>query len=49
MSTFGEDRIQSVNEVLAHPKGEGTAIVHAPATPRDFDSTRSTRKRRWRV
>ena len=29
MSTFGEDLIQSLNEALAHAKGEGPAIVHA--------------------
>ena len=27
MSTFGEDLIQSLNEALAHAKGEGAAIV----------------------
>ena len=35
MSTFGEDLIQSLNEALAHAKGEGPAIVHAPVTPRE--------------
>ena len=35
MSTFGEDLIQSLNEALAHSKGEGPAIVHAPVTPRE--------------
>ena len=35
MSTFGEDLIQSLNETLAHAKGEGPAIVHAPISPRD--------------
>ncbi len=35
MSTFGEDVIQSLNEALAHAKGEGPAIVHAPVTPRE--------------
>ena len=34
MSTFGEDLIQSLNEALAHAKGEGPAIVHAPVDPR---------------
>ena len=34
MSTFGEDLIQSLNEALAHAKGEGPAIVHAPVAPR---------------
>ena len=33
MSTFGEDLIQSLNEALAHAKGEGPAIVHAPVSP----------------
>ena len=31
MSTFGEDLIQSLNEALAHRKGEGPAIDRAPA------------------
>ena len=35
MTTFGEDLIQSLNEALAHAKGEGPAIVHAPVTPRE--------------
>ena len=35
MSTFGEDLIQSLNEALAHAKGEGRAIVHEPVTPRE--------------
>ena len=35
MSTFGEDLIQSLNEALAHAKGEGPAIVHALVTPRE--------------
>ncbi len=35
MSTFGEDLIQSLNEALAHAKGEGPAIVHAPISPRE--------------
>ncbi len=35
MSTFGEDLIQSLNEALAHAKGEGPAVVHAPVTPRE--------------
>ena len=34
MSTFGEDLIQSLNEALAHAKGEGPARVHASVTPR---------------
>ena len=34
MSTFGEDLIQSLNDALAHTKGEGPAIVHAPAEHR---------------
>lgn len=34
MSTFGEDLIQSLNEALAHAKGEGLARVHASVTPR---------------
>ena len=35
MSTFGEDLIQSLNEALAHAKGEGPAVVHAPVIPRE--------------
>ena len=35
MSTFGEDLIQSLDEALAHAKGEGPAIVHAPVSPRE--------------
>ena len=35
MSQFGEDLIQSLNEALAHAKGEGPAIVHAPISPRE--------------
>ena len=35
MSTFGEDLIQSLNQALAHAKGEGSAIVHVPVTPRE--------------
>lgn len=34
MSTFGDDLIQSLNEALAHAKGEGPAIVHAPLPSR---------------
>ena len=35
MSTFGEDLIQSLNQALAHAKGEGPAIVHTPVNPRE--------------
>ena len=35
MSTLGADLIQSLTEALAHAKGEGRAIVHAPITPRE--------------
>jgi len=35
VNTLGEDLIQSLNEALAHAKGEGPAIVHAPVTPRE--------------
>lgn len=34
MSTFGKDLIQSLSEALAHAKGNGPAILHAPVTPR---------------
>ena len=36
MSTFGEDLIQSLNEALAHAKGEGPAVLHPAATPREI-------------
>ena len=35
MSTFGNDLIQVMTEALAHAKGEGPAIVHAPMAPRE--------------
>ena len=35
MSPFGEDLIQSLNEALAHAKGEGPAIVHEATAPRE--------------
>ena len=35
MSTFGDELSQSLNEALAHAKGEGAVIVHAPVTPRE--------------
>ncbi len=35
IAPFGEDLIQSLNEALAHAKGEGPAIVHEPVTPRE--------------
>jgi len=35
MSAFGDDLIQSLSEALAHAKGEGAALVHAPVTPRE--------------
>ncbi len=34
MSTFGDDLIQSLNEAVAHAKGEGPGIVHVPVSPR---------------
>jgi len=36
MNTFGEDLLHSLNEALAHAKGEGPAVVHAPVTPREI-------------
>jgi putative transcriptional regulator len=33
MSKFGDDLIQSLSEALAHAKGKGPAIVHAPLDP----------------
>ena len=35
MNTFGNDLIQSLNEALAHAKGEGPALVHVPVAPRE--------------
>ena len=35
MSTFADDLIQSLNEAIAHAKGEGPAILHTPVAPRD--------------
>lgn len=35
MSSFGEDLIQAMGEALAHAKGEGPAILHAPVDPRE--------------
>ena len=35
MSRFGGDLIQSLNEALAHAKGDGPAIVHVPVAPRE--------------
>ena len=34
MNTFGDDLIQSLHEALAHAKGDGLAVVHAPMIPR---------------
>jgi putative transcriptional regulator len=36
ISTFGEDLIQGMNEALAHAKGEGPAILHTLADPREI-------------
>ena len=35
MSTFGDDLIQAMTEALAHAKGEGPAVVHAPIVPQE--------------
>ena len=35
MSTFGNNLIQSLNEALAHAKGDGPAILHTVVTPRE--------------
>lgn len=35
MSTLGEDLIQSLNEALAHARGENPAVVRPPVTPRE--------------
>ena len=34
MNSFGDDLIRSLGEALAHAKGQGLAIVHAPVDPR---------------
>ena len=34
MTTFGEDLVRSLGEVLAHAKGDGPAIVHPSVSPR---------------
>lgn len=36
MSTLGDDLIQAMTEALAHAKGEGSAVVHAPVIPREI-------------
>jgi putative transcriptional regulator len=33
--SVGRDLLQSLSEALAHAKGEGPAIVHAPLDPRE--------------
>ena len=33
MTKFGKDLVQSLNEALAHAKGEGPATVHEPLNP----------------
>ncbi len=35
MKTFGNDLIRALKEALAHAKGTGPGILHAPVTPRD--------------
>ena len=35
MSTFGDNLLQAMTEALAHAKGEGPAIVHAPMARRE--------------
>mgnify|MGYP000932217302 FL=1 len=35
MGTFGDDLIQTMTEALAHAKGEGPAVVHAPIVPQE--------------
>ncbi len=36
MSAFGNDLIRSLEEAAAHAKGEGPAVLHAPAAPREI-------------
>jgi putative transcriptional regulator len=33
MSSFGKDLVRSLGEALAHAKGDGKAMVHAPLDP----------------
>ena len=35
MNSSGDDLIQSLNEALAHVRGEGPAIVHSLVKPRE--------------
>lgn len=35
MTTFGDDLVQSLEEALAHAKGDGPAIVHHAVSPRE--------------
>ncbi len=35
MNMFGADHIRSLEEALAHAKGEGPAVVHGSLTPRE--------------
>jgi putative transcriptional regulator len=34
MSTFANDLIESLEEALAHARGEGPAVVHEPLEPK---------------
>ena len=34
-TTFGDDLIQAMTEAIAHAKGEGPAVIHAPIAPRE--------------
>ena len=36
ISTLGDDLVRSLGEALAHAKGAGPAIVHAPVDPREI-------------
>lgn len=36
MSSFGDDLLQAMGEAVAHAKGEGPALVHAPVDPREI-------------
>jgi putative transcriptional regulator len=35
MTDFADDLIQSLGEAIAHAKGDGPAVVHAPLNPRE--------------
>ena len=45
MNIFADDLIRSLDEALAHARGEGPATVHGPPAPRDArEQDKLTRK-----